>query len=74
MFVLKTVEEDHPIPEDVHENYENKVAELASRGFRALGVARKRGEGHWEILGVMPCMDPLEMTPLKQSMRPETLV
>lgn len=58
LFVLKTVEEDHPIPEDIHENYENKVAELASRGFRALGVARKRGEGHWEIMGVMPCMDP----------------
>lgn len=58
LFVLKTVEESHPIPEDVRENYENKVAELASRGFRALGVARKRGEGHWEILGVMPCMDP----------------
>ena len=58
LFVLRTVEEDHPIPEDIHENYENKVAELASRGFRALGVARKRGEGHWEILGVMPCMDP----------------
>ena len=58
LFVLKTVEEEHPIPEDVRENYENKVAELASRGFRALGVARKRGEGHWEILGVMPCMDP----------------
>lgn len=58
LFVLKTVEEDHPIPEDVHENYENKVAEFASRGFRSLGVARKRGEGHWEILGIMPCMDP----------------
>ena len=58
LFVLKTVEEDHPVPEDVHENYENKVAELASRGFRSLGVARKRGEGYWEILGVMPCMDP----------------
>ncbi|ODV98060.1 hypothetical protein PACTADRAFT_47882 [Pachysolen tannophilus NRRL Y-2460] len=58
LFVLKTVEEDHPIPEDIHQNYENKVAELASRGFRSLGVARKRGEGHWEILGVMPCMDP----------------
>ena len=58
LFVLKTVEEDHPIPEDVHEAYENKVAEFASRGFRSLGVARKRGEGHWEILGIMPCMDP----------------
>ncbi|ANZ73348.1 BA75_01560T0 [Komagataella pastoris] len=58
LFVLKTVEEDHPIPEDVHDNYENKVAEFASRGFRSLGVARKRGQGHWEILGIMPCMDP----------------
>ncbi|MDI6048198.1 HAD-IC family P-type ATPase, partial [Flavobacterium sp. LB3R18] len=58
LFVLKTVEEDHPIPEEVHEAYENKVAEFASRGFRSLGVARKRGEGHWEILGIMPCMDP----------------
>ncbi|ODV86296.1 hypothetical protein CANARDRAFT_175215 [[Candida] arabinofermentans NRRL YB-2248] len=58
LFVLKTVQEDHPIPEDVLEDYENKVAEFASRGFRSLGVARKRGEGHWEILGIMPCMDP----------------
>ncbi|ODV91152.1 hypothetical protein CANCADRAFT_24736 [Tortispora caseinolytica NRRL Y-17796] len=58
LFVLKTVEEDHPIPEDVLNDYKNKVAEFASRGFRSLGVARKRGEGHWEILGIMPCMDP----------------
>ncbi|VEU22743.1 DEKNAAC103803 [Brettanomyces naardenensis] len=58
LFVLKTVQEDHPIPEDVLEAYENKVAEFASRGFRSLGVARKRSEGHWEILGIMPCMDP----------------
>ena len=42
LFVLKTVEDDHPIPEDVHENYQNTVAEFASRGFRSLGVARKR--------------------------------
>ncbi|CAN6638432.1 plasma membrane ATPase 1 [Trichomonascus vanleenenianus] len=58
LFVLKTVEEDHPIPEDVINAYKNKVAEFASRGFRSLGVARKRGEGHWEILGIMPCSDP----------------
>ena len=58
LFVLNAVEGDHPIPEDVHENYQNTVAEFASRGFRSLGVARKRGEGHWEILGIMPCMDP----------------
>ncbi|GMM30998.1 H(+)-exporting P2-type ATPase [Martiniozyma asiatica (nom. inval.)] len=58
LFVLKTVSEDHPIPEDILEAYENKVEEFATRGFRSLGVARKRGEGHWEILGIMPCMDP----------------
>lgn len=58
LFVLKTVEEDHPIPPEVHEAYETTVEEFASRGFRSLGVARKRGEGHWEILGIMPCMDP----------------
>ena len=58
LFVLKTVEEDHALSEEVRENYENKVAELASRGFRALGVARKIEDQQWEILGVMPCMDP----------------
>ncbi|KAL7271424.1 plasma membrane H+-ATPase [Rhizina undulata] len=58
LFVLRTVEEDHPIPEEVANNYKNKVAEFATRGFRSLGVARKRGEGHWEILGIMPCSDP----------------
>ncbi|CAN3373981.1 hypothetical protein DIURU_005758 [Diutina rugosa] len=58
LFVLKTVEEDHPIPPEVHEAYETTVEEFAQRGFRSLGVARKRGEGHWEILGIMPCMDP----------------
>lgn len=58
LFVLKTVEEDHPIPEEVDTAYKNKVAEFATRGFRSLGVARKRGEGAWEILGIMPCSDP----------------
>ncbi|KAF1961507.1 plasma-membrane proton-e [Byssothecium circinans] len=58
LFVLKTVEEDHPIPEAVDEAYKNKVAEFATRGFRSLGVARKRGNNAWEILGIMPCSDP----------------
>ncbi|KAE9372048.1 plasma membrane ATPase [Stipitochalara longipes BDJ] len=58
LFVLKTVEEDHAIPEDIDQAYKNKVAEFATRGFRSLGVARKRGEGQWEILGIMPCSDP----------------
>nr|KMM67318.1 plasma membrane ATPase [Coccidioides posadasii RMSCC 3488] len=58
LFVLRTVEEDHPIPEEIDAAYKNKVAEFATRGFRSLGVARKRGEGSWEILGIMPCSDP----------------
>lgn len=58
LFVLKTVEEDHPIPDEIDLAYKNKVAEFATRGFRSLGVARKRGEGSWEILGIMPCSDP----------------
>ncbi|KAJ4369929.1 plasma membrane H+-ATPase [Neocucurbitaria cava] len=59
LFVLRTVEEDHPIPEAIDEAYKNKVAEFASRGFRSLGVARKRGnDSQWEILGIMPCSDP----------------
>ncbi|KAI9664407.1 MAG: plasma membrane H+-ATPase [Trizodia sp. TS-e1964] len=58
LFVLKTVEEDHPIPDEIDQAYKNKVAEFATRGFRSLGVARKRGEGQWEILGIMPCSDP----------------
>lgn len=58
LFVLKAVEEDHPIPEEVDVAYKNKVAEFATRGFRSLGVARKRAAGSWEILGIMPCADP----------------
>jgi H+-transporting ATPase len=58
LFVLKTVEEDHPIPEEIDNAYKNKVAEFATRGFRSLGVARKRAGGTWEILGIMPCSDP----------------
>ncbi|KAE8381050.1 hypothetical protein BDV26DRAFT_105768 [Aspergillus bertholletiae] len=58
IFVLKTVEKDHPIPKEVEVAYMNKVADFAVRGFRSLGVARKRGEGEWEVLGIMPCSDP----------------
>lgn len=58
LFVLKTVEEAHPIPAGIHAAYKNKVAEFATRGFRSLGVARKREDSEWEILGIMPCSDP----------------
>src|SRR5271154_4420578 len=34
------------------------VNEFAARGFRALGVARADGDGHWQFLGVLPLFDP----------------
>lgn len=56
--VLRTVKDDHPIDEDVETAYLEKVTEFASRGFRALGVARKIGDQPWQILGIVPCLDP----------------
>lgn len=35
------------------------VSEVARHGYRALGVARARGNGPWEFLGVIPLFDPL---------------
>lgn len=58
LFVLKAVQQEHHVPVDIINAYTDKVAEFAARGFRSLGVARKRGEGQWEILGIMPCSDP----------------
>jgi len=34
------------------------VDDLASRGYRALGVARTDADGHWRVLGVLPLHDP----------------
>ncbi|EAU35287.1 plasma membrane ATPase [Aspergillus terreus NIH2624] len=59
LFVLKTVENDHPIPEECESSYKAKVAEFARRGFRSFGVARKRDGNDWEILGIVPCADAL---------------
>lgn len=56
--VLSIVEEDGLIGEEVRTAYKDKVAEFAARGFRSLGVARKREKGAWEIAGIMPCSDP----------------
>jgi len=38
---------------------EMTISEIARHGYRALGVARARGEGPWEYLGVIPLFDPL---------------
>ncbi|KAF9886655.1 plasma membrane H+-ATPase [Aspergillus nanangensis] len=58
LFVLRTVEKDHPVPVDIEVAYKAKVADLAHRGLRSFGVARKRGNRDWEILGIVPCSDP----------------
>ncbi len=34
------------------------IADFASKGFRSLGVARARGQGGWQILGILPLYDP----------------
>jgi H+-transporting ATPase len=34
------------------------VNDFATRGFRALGVARADGDGKWQLLGVLPLFDP----------------
>jgi H+-transporting ATPase len=34
------------------------VNEFATRGFRSLGVARAKGNGAWQFLGVLPLFDP----------------
>ncbi|KAJ5584665.1 uncharacterized protein N7459_004465 [Penicillium hispanicum] len=56
--VLRTVQESRELPDHVVKEYEEKVTEFASRGYRALGIARKRGSEPWQILGIMPCSDP----------------
>jgi H+-transporting ATPase len=44
-------------PESQRNDITKKVDELASEGFRALGVAR-RSDGKWNYLGILPLLDP----------------
>jgi len=34
------------------------VNEFAARGFRSLGVAKDKGDGKWQFIGVLPLFDP----------------
>ncbi len=34
------------------------VNDFATKGFRALGVARAEGDGQWQFVGVLPLFDP----------------
>ena len=56
--ILKVVLEANGISDEIVTDYNDTVAEFARRGFRSLGVARKRGDSPWELMGIMPCSDP----------------
>ena len=56
--ILNWVASQGQIPAHLQQEYEEKVEEFASRGFRALGIAAKRGDNPWQLLGIMPCSDP----------------
>lgn len=43
---------------DARRNAEEAIEEFASRGYRALGVARTDQDGRWNFLGVLPLLDP----------------
>ncbi|KAE8138583.1 E1-E2 ATPase-domain-containing protein [Aspergillus pseudotamarii] len=38
--------------------YKGKATEFASRGFRSLGIAVRKDDEHWMLLGMMPMFDP----------------
>ena len=56
--ILRMVLEADSLPEETIRQYNENVAEFASRGFRSLGVASKRADEPWRLLGIMPCSDP----------------
>lgn len=39
-------------------HYRDTAADFARRGFRSLGVASKRGDEPWKIIGMLPMFDP----------------
>jgi len=42
----------------VNDVVDKAVDDFATRGFRALGVARAGSDGEWRLLGVLPLFDP----------------
>ena len=56
--IIKMVSDANEIQQNVVADYNEMVADFARRGFRSLGVARKCADGPWELLGIMPCLDP----------------
>ncbi|MFW6102038.1 MAG: plasma-membrane proton-efflux P-type ATPase [Chloroflexota bacterium] len=52
--ILKLVGPDEKTSKEVN----SKVDDLGRNGFRALGVARKDGNGKWQYLGLLSLLDP----------------
>jgi len=46
------------LTDDEAANVGSRVDELAGKGYRALGVARKDGDGAWRFLGLLSLFDP----------------
>ncbi|KAH6957064.1 hypothetical protein DER45DRAFT_631809 [Fusarium avenaceum] len=47
-----------PGSEDTARIYREKAQEFARRGFRSLGVAYKKNDGDWVVLGLLSMFDP----------------
>lgn len=39
-------------------HYRDTATDFARRGFRSLGVASKRGDAPWKVIGMLPMFDP----------------
>ncbi|KAI0395554.1 plasma-membrane proton-e [Xylariaceae sp. FL0594] len=46
------------VDEDTRREYNNKAREFALRGFRSLGVAYKKNDEPWTLLGLLSLFDP----------------
>ncbi len=44
--------------EQLESQVNQRVEELAGRGYRTLGVAKTDESGHWRFLGLLPLLDP----------------
>merc|ERR1712000_718280 len=44
--------------ESTAKHYRDTAADFARRGFRSLGVASKRGDEPWKVIGMLPMFDP----------------
>jgi H+-transporting ATPase len=46
------------LDQDTSDKAQKAVDDLASKGYRTLGVARSEHDGSWDFLGILPLLDP----------------